>query len=134
MVGQQAGPAFYRLYLHTRLAPAGGSAACPGLPAPHGPQAHALTAALPAPRPNPSNLISRPSSCHPQVGLSKTKDQLSVIEERAKQLSLDLQRTQMDLIAKNSERGLGERRAARGMLASECRVLRTAYLCCNPGG
>jgi hypothetical protein len=40
-----------------------------------------------------------------QVGLTKTKDQLSAIEERAKQLSLDLQRTQMDLLAKTSEGG-----------------------------
>jgi hypothetical protein len=37
------------------------------------------------------------------VGLNKTKDQLSVVEDRAKQLSLDLQRTQMDLFAKTSE-------------------------------
>lgn len=38
-----------------------------------------------------------------QTGLNKTKDQLSIVEDRAKQLSLDLQRCQMDLLAKTSE-------------------------------
>lgn len=37
------------------------------------------------------------------VGLSKTKDQLSASEERIKALQLDVQRTQMDLLAKTSE-------------------------------
>jgi hypothetical protein len=36
-------------------------------------------------------------------GLTKTKDQLSVVEERSRQLQLDLQRTQMDLVAKTSK-------------------------------
>lgn len=35
------------------------------------------------------------------VGLNKTRDQLSVSEERLRQLQLDLQRTQMDLLAKS---------------------------------
>lgn len=34
------------------------------------------------------------------VGLNKTRDQLSVSEERIKQLQLENQRTQMDLLAK----------------------------------
>ena len=34
------------------------------------------------------------------VGLSKTRDQLSTSEERIKQLQLETQRTQMDLLAK----------------------------------
>lgn len=37
------------------------------------------------------------------VGLNKTKEQLSGFEERCKQLSLDLQRTQMDLMAKTGK-------------------------------
>lgn len=41
------------------------------------------------------------------VGLSKTKDQLSVAEEKYKSLQLDMQRTQMDLLAKTSEGGCG---------------------------
>jgi hypothetical protein len=52
--------------------------------------------------PPPAGL--RPRSCH-QVGLNKTKDQLGIAEERVKQLALDLQRTQMDLLAKTSEGG-----------------------------
>jgi hypothetical protein len=58
------------------------------------------------------------SSPHSQVGLSKTKDALSVTEERAKQLSLDLQRTQMDLFAKTSEGRRGT--AARLAGADQC--------------
>jgi len=38
------------------------------------------------------------------VGLSKTKDQLSVTEEKYKSLQLEMQRTQMDLVAKTSRR------------------------------
>lgn len=34
------------------------------------------------------------------VGLNKTRDQLSVSEDRIKQLQLENQRTQMDLLAK----------------------------------
>jgi hypothetical protein len=37
------------------------------------------------------------------VGLNKTRDQLSISEERIKQLQLDVQRTNMDLLAKTSE-------------------------------
>lgn len=37
------------------------------------------------------------------VDLSKTKGQLTSVEDRAKQLSTDLQRTQMDLMAKSGE-------------------------------
>jgi hypothetical protein len=37
------------------------------------------------------------------VGLSKTKEQLSGTEERYKSLQLDMQRTQMDLLAKTSK-------------------------------
>lgn len=37
------------------------------------------------------------------VGLSKTKDQLSVAEEKYKNQQLEMQRTQMDLLAKTSE-------------------------------
>lgn len=36
------------------------------------------------------------------MGLSKTKEQLSGTEERYKSLQLDMQRTQMDLLAKTS--------------------------------
>jgi hypothetical protein len=55
----------------------------------------------------PSNTHAHAHACHPcaQVGLTKTKDALSVAEDRAKQLGLDLQRMQMDLIAKTSESG-----------------------------
>lgn len=37
------------------------------------------------------------------VSMNKTKDALSVTEERYKSLQLDMQRTQMDLLAKTSE-------------------------------
>jgi chromosome segregation ATPase len=58
------------------------------------------------------------------VGLSKTKEQLGGAEERARQLSLDLQRTQMDLVAKSGEcsgleKQLADARAAEGGLASD---------------
>lgn len=37
------------------------------------------------------------------IGLNKTRDQLTIAEERTKQLQLELQRTNMDLLAKTSE-------------------------------
>lgn len=37
------------------------------------------------------------------VSMNKTKDALSTTEERYKSLQLDMQRTQMDLLAKTSE-------------------------------
>jgi len=56
-----------------------------------------------APQTNHTPHPHSPPVPHPQVGLSKAKDQLTSTEERVKQLTVDLQRVQMDLIAKTSE-------------------------------
>lgn len=41
------------------------------------------------------------------VGLNKTKDALSVAEDKYKALQVDMQRTQMDLLAKTSKQYAG---------------------------
>lgn len=51
------------------------------------------------------------------VGLNKTKEQLSGTEERYKSLQLDMQRTQMDLLAKTSTSPLHIRQACMGGFA-----------------
>jgi hypothetical protein len=51
------------------------------------------------------------------VGLNKTKEQLSGTEERFKSLQLDMQRTQMDLLAKTSTLPLDMCQACTGGIA-----------------
>lgn len=67
------------------------------------------------------------------VGLNKTKDALSVAEDKYKNLQLELQRTQMDLLAKTSK-------TPRHTLAAQSRACLGLDVCSNacldgkPGG